>query len=109
MNSPSLQAASPILKQRISKWFPGVTALRHYQHAWLPHDLVVVLVLFAMLVPQGMAHAELAGQPAITGLFTTVVCLAGYALFGPSPYLVRGSDSLLGPMIAAMEEFHLEW
>jgi high affinity sulfate transporter 1 len=35
-------------------------------------------------------------------LYTTVVCLAAYAIFGPSPYLVLGPDSSLGPMIAAV-------
>ena len=48
-----------------------------------------------------MAYAELAGLPAITGLYTTILCLAGYALFGPSRILVLGPDSSLGPMIAA--------
>ena len=48
-----------------------------------------------------MAYAELAGLPAITGLYTTVVCLVAYALVGPSPVLVLGPDSSLGPMIAA--------
>jgi len=49
-----------------------------------------------------MAYAELAGLPAITGLYTTVVCLIAYAAFGPSPSLVLGPDSSLGPMIAAV-------
>src|SRR5690242_18969547 len=48
-----------------------------------------------------MAYAELAGLPAITGLYTTILCLAGYAVFGPSRILVLGPDSSLGPMIAA--------
>jgi high affinity sulfate transporter 1 len=59
------------------------------------------LILAALLVPQGMAYAELAGLPPITGLYTTVVCLVAYAIFGPSPRLVLGPDSSLGPMIAA--------
>src|SRR5437868_663775 len=48
-----------------------------------------------------MAYAELAGLPPITGLYTTVLCLIGYAVFGPSRILVLGPDSSLGPMIAA--------
>jgi high affinity sulfate transporter 1 len=48
-----------------------------------------------------MAYAELAGLPAITGLYTTILCLLGYAVFGPSRILVLGPDSSLGPMIAA--------
>ncbi len=59
------------------------------------------LVLTAILVPQGMAYAELAGLPAITGLYTSVLCLVGYAALGPSRILVLGPDSSLGPMIAA--------
>jgi high affinity sulfate transporter 1 len=80
---------------------PGLRTLRTYKTAWLPRDLVSGAVLCALLVPQGMAYAELAGLPAITGLYTTVVCLLAYAAFGPSPYLILGPDSSLGPMIAA--------
>jgi len=86
----------------LEKWVPGVRALRTYERGWLRRDLVAAIVLSALLVPQGMAYAELAGLPAITGLYTTVVCLVAYAAFGPSPYLVLGPDSSLGPIIAAI-------
>ena len=76
--------------------------LRTYERGWLPQDAVAGLVLSALLVPQGMAYAELAGVPAIYGLYTTVVCLVAYAVFGPSPFLVLGPDSALGAMIAAV-------
>ncbi len=80
---------------------PGVRTLSAYQPAWLRKDLVAGLVLVALLVPQGMAYAELAGLPPITGLYTSILCLTGYAIFGPSRILVLGPDSSLGPMIAA--------
>ena len=63
--------------------------------------MVAGVVLTAVLVPQGMAYAELAGLPAITGLYTSIMCLLAYAVFGPSRVLVLGPDSSLGPMIAA--------
>ncbi len=75
--------------------------LASYERSWLPKDVVAGLVLTTLLVPQGMAYAELAGLPAITGLYTSILCLIGYALFGPSKILVLGPDSSLGPMIAA--------
>ncbi|MFZ0090703.1 MAG: sulfate permease [Solirubrobacteraceae bacterium] len=75
--------------------------LASYRISWLRHDVVAGLVLTTLLVPQGMAYAELAGLPAITGLYTTILCLIGYAAFGPSRILVLGPDSSLGPMIAA--------
>jgi high affinity sulfate transporter 1 len=75
---------------------------RTYRRSWLTKDLVAGLVLSTLLVPQGMAYAELAGLPAITGLYTSIFCLLGYAVFGPSRILVVGPDSSLGPMIAAV-------
>jgi high affinity sulfate transporter 1 len=80
---------------------PGARAVSTYQRAWLPKDVVAGLVLASLLVPQGMAYAELAGLPAITGLYTSVLCLLAYAVFGPSRILVLGPDSALGSMIAA--------
>ncbi|MCU1370566.1 MAG: putative sulfate transporter [Ilumatobacteraceae bacterium] len=85
----------------IRRFTPGLHAARTYQRSWLSHDLVAGLVLTALLVPQGMAYAELAGLPAITGLYTSIMCLLAYAVFGPSRILVLGPDSSLGPMIAA--------
>src|ERR1700751_5741669 len=75
--------------------------LRGYRSRWAPKDGVAGLVLTTLLVPQGMAYAELAGLPAITGLYTSILCLVGYAVMGPTRILVLGPDSSLGPMIAA--------
>jgi high affinity sulfate transporter 1 len=85
----------------LARRVPGLRLLRSYRPAWFAKDLVAGLVLTTLLVPQGMAYAELAGLPAITGLYTTILCLVAYALFGPSRVLVLGPDSALGPMIAA--------
>ncbi|WP_030372547.1 SulP family inorganic anion transporter [Streptomyces rimosus] len=80
---------------------PGFRVLSTYRRAWLVKDLVAGVVLTTLLVPQGMAYADLAGLPPITGLYTSVLCLVGYAVCGPSRILVLGPDSSLGPMIAA--------
>jgi high affinity sulfate transporter 1 len=83
------------------RWVPGLQAIRTYRREWLGRDVVAGIVLTTLLVPQGMAYAELAGLPPITGLYTSIMCLLGYAVFGPSRILVLGPDSSLGPMIAA--------
>ena len=85
----------------VARTVPGLARLWAYEAGWLRQDLVAGLVLTALLVPQGMAYAELAGLPPITGLYTIIICLVGYAVFGPSRILVLGPDSSLGPMIAA--------
>jgi len=91
----------PANMTRLSKFVPVVRAAREYRRSWLTRDLMAGLVLATLLVPQGMAYAELAGLPAITGLYTSMLCLGAYAVFGPSRILVLGPDSSLGPMIAA--------
>ena len=45
---------------QIEKWIPGLRALRNYQRAWLPRELVAGLVLSTLLVPQRVAYAEVA-------------------------------------------------
>ena len=75
--------------------------LSPFRREWLAKDIMAGVVLTTLLVPQGMAYAELAGLPPITGLYTSIMCLLGYAAFGPSRILVLGPDSSLGPMIAA--------
>lgn len=85
----------------VERFVPAIRAIRRYDRRWLRVDLVAGVVLAAILVPQGMAYAELAGLPAVTGLYTTVACLVGYAVFGPSRVLVLGPDSSVSPLIFA--------
>ena len=75
--------------------------LRHYPRVWLRSDLVAGFVLAALLLPQGMAYAQLAGMPPVTGIYATMVPMVVYALVGPSRILVVGPDSAVGPFIAA--------
>jgi len=80
---PASEADKPKGKvATLGRFVPGMDALRTYQPAWLSKDIVAGLVLASLLVPQGMAYAELAGLPPITGLYTSVLCLIAYAIFG---------------------------
>lgn len=85
----------------ITRWIPGLRTARTYERRWTRSDIVAGVVLAAILVPQGLAYAELAGLPPVTGLYTTIGCLVGYAIFGPSRILVLGPDSSISPMIFA--------
>jgi high affinity sulfate transporter 1 len=80
---------------------PGISVVRSYRRPWLRRDIVAGAVLTALLVPQGMAYAELAGLPPAAGLYATMVPLLAYAVFGPSRILILGPDSAVAPVIAA--------
>lgn len=94
MSAPTARRSA---KDRLS----GVWALKGYKREWLRHDIVAGAALFALLVPAGMAYAQAAGLPPVTGLYATVVPLLVYAVVGPSRILVLGPDSALAPLIAA--------
>ena len=85
----------------LARWVPGAHVIATYRPSWLRHDLVAGLVLTALLLPQGMAYAELAGLPAVTGLYATMLPLLAYFVFGPSRILVLGPDSAVSPVVAA--------
>ncbi|MEC5182209.1 SulP family inorganic anion transporter [Arthrobacter sp. CG_A4] len=80
---------------------PGLQLVRDYQRPWLKSDLAAGAALSAFLIPAGMAYAEAAGLPAVTGLYASVIPMLAYAVFGPSRVLIVGPDSTLAPMIAA--------
>ncbi len=79
---------------------PGLHLAKRYQRQWLRGDIAAGLAVTALMIPHGMAYAELAGVPAVTGLYTTIAALLAYALFGPSRVLLLGPDSSLAPLIA---------
>ena len=85
----------------LGRWAPGLGLVRHRRGPELRRDVVAGVVLAALLVPQGMAYAELAGVPAVTGLYATLVPLVVYFLLGPSRILVLGPDSAVSPLVAA--------
>lgn len=80
---------------------PGLTRIRNLRAGDLRGEIAAGVAVAALLVPHGMAYAELAGVPAVHGLYTTVVGLVVYALVGPSRLLMVGPDSSLAPLIAA--------
>jgi high affinity sulfate transporter 1 len=88
-------------RQRVGRWAPGLALLARHRGPALRRDLVAGAVVAALLVPQGMAYAELAGVPPVTGLYATLVPLVVYFLLGPSPILVLGPDSAVAPLVAA--------
>jgi SulP family sulfate permease len=72
-----------------------------YQRAWLRGDLLAGVTVTAYLVPQVMAYAEVAGLPAVVGIWASVGALVLYALLGSSPQLSVGPESTTALMTAA--------
>lgn len=66
---------------------------RGYRRSWLRPDVVAGLTVWAVLIPESLAYATIAGVPPVVGLYAAVPALVLYALFGSSRHLVVGPMS----------------
>jgi SulP family sulfate permease len=71
---------------------PGLEVLRRYERRWLRPDLLAGLTVGAMLIPQSMAYAELAGLAPQYGFYAVIGALVVYALVGTSRHLGVGPE-----------------
>jgi len=91
------------LQQR-ARWerlLPGVAVLRRYDRVWLRGDVLGGITVAAYLVPQVLAYAEVAGLPAVSGLWAVGPGLLVYAVLGSSRQLSVGPESTTALMTAA--------
>ena len=79
----------------IREWLP------HYERSWLRADLMAAVAVWAVLVPEGMAYASLAGMPPETGLFAALAPLVVYAVLGTCRQLTVGPSSAIAAYSAA--------
>jgi SulP family sulfate permease len=75
--------------------------LPRYQRTDLRSDLAAGLTVGAMLVPQAMAYALLAGLPPEVGLYAATIPVIIYALFGTSRQLAVGPVAIVSLMTAS--------
>ena len=76
--------------------------LRHYRRAWLGGDVVAALTTWALVVPQAIAYAQIAGLPPQAGLFAAFAGLLGYGLFGTCRQLIVSPTSSTAAISAAI-------
>lgn len=81
-------------------WLPILTWAPRYERADLRPDLAAGLTVGAMLVPQAMAYALLAGLPPEVGLYAATVPVLLYALFGTSGQLAVGPVAIVSLLTA---------
>ncbi len=64
------------------------------------HDAIAGWTLAAMNIPQALGYTKIAGMPVVTGLYTLLLPLVGFAAFGSSRYLVVAADSATAAIFA---------
>ena len=80
---------------------PGLETFARYNPSWLRSDLGAGLSVAAIALPVGIAYADLAGVPAVIGMYSAIFPLLAYALFGSSRQLMTGPDAATCIIVAA--------
>jgi sulfate permease, SulP family len=79
----------------------NLAQLRHYDRSWLRGDVIAGVTVAAYLIPQVMAYAGVAGLPPVAGLWSSIVALLAYAVFGSSRRLSIGPESTTALLTSA--------
>ena len=86
----------------MKRWLPILSWLPGYRGHLLRADAVAAVSVWALLVPQSLAYATLAGVPVQYGLYTAFAALLAYAVFGTSRQLVQGPSATVAAVSTAV-------
>ncbi|MGZ4729402.1 MAG: SulP family inorganic anion transporter, partial [Acidimicrobiales bacterium] len=97
MTAPA-QAEPTAPKRRSFPLFQGLLPLDRTR---IPVEVVAGITLAALAIPEVMGYTTIAGMPVITGLYTILLPVLAFAVFGSSRHLVVGADSATAAVMAA--------
>lgn len=87
---------------RLYDFMPGLNTLFHYERKWFADDVRAALSVAAVALPVAIAYAQLTGVNAAVGLYSCILPMILYALFGSSKQLIVGPDAATCAVIAAV-------
>lgn len=83
--------------------------LQHYEKKNLPKDICAGIIIMAVSIPISMGYAQIAGLPAVYGLYGSVFPILLFALFSTSPQFIFGVDAAPAALIGgALIDLHIE-
>lgn len=88
--------------RRGARWLPILTWLPAYSRSWLRPDLLAGAVVAALIIPQSLGYAAIAGVPVQVGLYAVPLALLAYAAFGSSRQLIVGPVSTVSVMSGSL-------
>ncbi|MFZ0944047.1 MAG: SulP family inorganic anion transporter [Syntrophobacteraceae bacterium] len=80
--------------------FPILQGILPVNRSMVLTDILAGMTLAALAIPQVMGYARIAGAPVISGLYTMLLPMALFAIFGSSRRLVVGADSATAAILA---------
>ena len=75
--------------------------LHGYDKKNLPKDILAGIIIMAVSIPISMGYAQIAGLPAVYGLYGSVFPILAFALFSTSPQFIFGVDAAPAALVGA--------
>jgi SulP family sulfate permease len=82
----------------LTRYLPILGWLPKYERSWLRLDLIAGLTVVALLIPEGMAYAQIAGMPPETAFYAAPIGLLAFAILGTSRQLVVAVSAIIATM-----------
>ncbi len=79
-------------------FFQGILPLNSKQ---VPLEITAGITFAAFAIPEVMGYTKIAGMPIVTGIYTILLPMAAFSIFGSSRHLVVGADSATAAIIAS--------
>ncbi len=95
------QAGAPPAPSPAKHRLPFFQGLLPVDRARIPAEALAGVTLAALAIPEVMGYTSIAGMPVITGLYTILLPMLAFAIFGSSRHLVVGADSATAAVMAA--------
>jgi SulP family sulfate permease len=115
---PGVAAPTPEGRSGLARYVSLFGSIRPYQRSWLTRDVIAGVTLAALAIPEVMGYTKIVGTPVITGLYTILIPIVAFAIFGSSRHLVVGGDSataailyagIAGLGIAGLQPYTSQW
>ena len=75
--------------------------LKNYNFKNVPKDLIAGIIIMAVSIPISMGYAQIAGLPAVYGLYGSVFPIILFALLSTSPQFIFGVDAAPAALVGA--------
>lgn len=75
--------------------------LRNYKKENLGKDILAGLIIMAVSIPISMGYAQIAGLPAVYGLYGSVLPILFFAVFSTSPQFIFGVDAAPAALVGS--------
>jgi sulfate permease, SulP family len=92
---------TPLQNSKTSLHLTILQGLLPLKSTQIPLEITAGITFAALAIPEVMGYTKIAGMPLITGIYTILLPMLAFAIFGSSRHLAVGADSATAAILAS--------